>query len=541
MAKIVIAPLEMANGTIVRNIEELKEHFDIEKVVGYFLDGKLQKWLQAKRYEEELEQVNELTGNDPELAKKLCAIFGVEYIADIEIDTEDIIERKERLSKLKQYTDDEEIIANVDSVAFNQEELADLYDKGIEKIYLCEGNFKIPKSKASLTYHIIGDIDVEGLEVKTDPENISDTISNYSYNSSSNIPLDLADYIGYKEYVELDDYIVWKDFSGNLSTYELNNRIKSFFKDKSIRNFKAEDRIKIWNKNTNDYSSLYSLGEYWPENLMPYKNSIIYRYLEKLYVFDLILQKRKCLYEKLPYLNKVFSVNDGKVAFIDDNAVLRVIDIKNEKFLLTEKLEPSIYGPNSIKFCLTENSIFYNEENTIMRYNLNDHTSNVVFEFNIPDKYMHIGIERFMSLILINNIICFDDRLYVTYWDRYDGKSKIIKVDLRIKQSISFDISEDSDFRFFENNTSKEQSRYLVFYNNKKINIFDMITNELKAYSGNYPLSFDQMHRVGDYLYWGFGKDTPSYRVNLNEEWNPVKIKRENSINKTTMKGNMFI
>ena len=33
-------PLEMKAGIQVRNINELKEHFDIERVMGYFVDGK---------------------------------------------------------------------------------------------------------------------------------------------------------------------------------------------------------------------------------------------------------------------------------------------------------------------------------------------------------------------------------------------------------------------------------------------------------------------------------------------------------------------
>ena len=44
------------------------------------------------------------------------------------IDIDVIQEENIRLSKLKQYTDNEEVIANISSVAFNQEELADLYD-----------------------------------------------------------------------------------------------------------------------------------------------------------------------------------------------------------------------------------------------------------------------------------------------------------------------------------------------------------------------------------------------------------------------------
>ena len=121
-------------------------NFDIEKVVGYFLDGKLKKWLDARWYEDESEAISKLDEKDLLLTEHLCEIFDVEY-ADKKINTDEIAARNARISRLKQYTDNEEIINSVDIVAFDQEELAELYEKGIEKIYLCEGEFRIPNSK----------------------------------------------------------------------------------------------------------------------------------------------------------------------------------------------------------------------------------------------------------------------------------------------------------------------------------------------------------------------------------------------------------
>lgn len=169
-------PLEVKNGVKARNILELKENFDIEKVVAYFLDGKLKNWLDARYYEEEAEAVKQLDGSDPELAKKLCKIFDAEYEKKAVMDTEEIARRNERIAKLKQFTDDEEIINNIDSVAFDQEELADLYDKGIEKIYLCEGNFNIPKAKQNIDYILVGNVVANGIiqkeSVKTSVDHV---------------------------------------------------------------------------------------------------------------------------------------------------------------------------------------------------------------------------------------------------------------------------------------------------------------------------------------------------------------------------------
>lgn len=167
-------PLEMRNGVQVRNITELRENFDVEKVVGYFLEGKLKTWLDARYYEDEAEAVAYLSKDDPNLAQKLCEIFGIAYAGSTEINPEKIAERNARINRLKQYTDDDEIIRNVDVVAFDQEELADLYDRGVKKIYLCEGEFLIPKSKQGLNYVLIGNVVVTGLPVQEHDEKKED-------------------------------------------------------------------------------------------------------------------------------------------------------------------------------------------------------------------------------------------------------------------------------------------------------------------------------------------------------------------------------
>lgn len=166
MAKIVRIPLVMKNGEKATDMKSLKDNFDIESVCGFFLDGKLEKWLTDRYYEDEAEAVSQLSKDDSQLAWKLCEIFGVEHEEDVPINTEEIAKRNERIARLKQLTDDDEILQNVDLVAFNQEELAELYDQGAEKIYLCEGSFKIPKSKQSLEYVPALGADVVGLPEK---------------------------------------------------------------------------------------------------------------------------------------------------------------------------------------------------------------------------------------------------------------------------------------------------------------------------------------------------------------------------------------
>lgn len=143
--------LKLKEGVEVRNLQELREGFDLNQVVAYLLDGKLETWLMDRYYEDLAEKIHDLDKSDPELRKKLCKIFEVEYEED-SLSVEEIEERNRRIKKLKEITDDEEIIKNVDKVAFSQEELADLLDEGQKTIYLCGTDFHIPVSKKGIRY-----------------------------------------------------------------------------------------------------------------------------------------------------------------------------------------------------------------------------------------------------------------------------------------------------------------------------------------------------------------------------------------------------
>ena len=102
--------LEMKDGEHVRDLEALQEHFDLEKVIGYFQDGKLLEWLRDRFYDDEADAVSELNGEDSDLGMRLCEIFHVES-KGIEVESPEAIAwRNERLEQLKQYTTDPEIL-----------------------------------------------------------------------------------------------------------------------------------------------------------------------------------------------------------------------------------------------------------------------------------------------------------------------------------------------------------------------------------------------------------------------------------------------
>lgn len=156
MAKKIRFPLQM-NGTDVRTIEELRENFDLENVLGYFANGKLVTWLKDRYYDNEAMAVVALSATDGGLNRKLMSILGIPIDEDAEgIDIEVIQRRNEKLMLLRQITDDQEIIDNVDCVAFNQDELYDILDEGVETIYLCQAEFEVPLTVKNRCYMGLG-------------------------------------------------------------------------------------------------------------------------------------------------------------------------------------------------------------------------------------------------------------------------------------------------------------------------------------------------------------------------------------------------
>lgn len=147
-------PLKMADGSQVRTIEELREHFDLAAILGYYNSGRLSEWLIDRYYEAEAEKIKTLDSSSEEFKKKLCEIFAVPYSESVaaDVDLAEIAAKNKRYERLKQFTADDAILASVDKVAFSQEELADLLDSGTKLVYLCGEKFSIPYNKGGVKY-----------------------------------------------------------------------------------------------------------------------------------------------------------------------------------------------------------------------------------------------------------------------------------------------------------------------------------------------------------------------------------------------------
>lgn len=107
MAKKIRFPLEMPDGTQVRTLPDLKEHFDLGSALEYYKSGKLLTWLQDRYLETEVEAVQSLDESSPDFPEQFCKIFGVVYTGS-SVDLEEIAYRQEKLAKLRTLTDEPE-------------------------------------------------------------------------------------------------------------------------------------------------------------------------------------------------------------------------------------------------------------------------------------------------------------------------------------------------------------------------------------------------------------------------------------------------
>lgn len=164
MAKKIKFALEM-NGVKIRTMEELQENFDLDAAVQYLLDGKLLTWLGDRFYEDEAEKIAELDKNAPNMKQQLCEILGVECEDDSEMDVDELERLNEKKRILKTMTDDEDIIANADKTALDQEDLSNLLNAGADTIYLCGDNFTVPVRFKNKRY--VGILGVPRVKIKS--------------------------------------------------------------------------------------------------------------------------------------------------------------------------------------------------------------------------------------------------------------------------------------------------------------------------------------------------------------------------------------
>ena len=157
MARVLNFSLTMKDGyKVERDIADLREHFDLETVLGLYKEGKLQRWLKRNGYAEEAAQLDDLDEDDSNFKSMFCHVLGVEAADHDAVDVAELSERTWRLRKLRDYTTDPYLLDLAENTAFSQEDLDTLIDEGAEEIVLCDGRFTIPLKARGTKYYGAG-------------------------------------------------------------------------------------------------------------------------------------------------------------------------------------------------------------------------------------------------------------------------------------------------------------------------------------------------------------------------------------------------
>lgn len=155
--KVVKFALKMRDDYECRDLENLREYFDLEKAIAYFQDGRLITWMKHRGFYDIADELEEMSAEAVDFPQKLCSLLEVEYTGEA-VDAEDIAFYNERLKEIKQYTNDEKILSNAGCVAINQEELGELLEEDVKVIYLLDGEYSIPIKRKNHKYIGIGNV-----------------------------------------------------------------------------------------------------------------------------------------------------------------------------------------------------------------------------------------------------------------------------------------------------------------------------------------------------------------------------------------------
>lgn len=136
-------PLVMGNGAEARDIEGLRENFDMERAAEYFSNGKLERWLENNYYDDILEAVRELDSSQDDFGKKLTEALGVKWEDTGTVDLQAVMKRTELRERLKPYVSEEQL-KEMEYIADSQEELERLAKMGCGRVYLFGEEFQIP-------------------------------------------------------------------------------------------------------------------------------------------------------------------------------------------------------------------------------------------------------------------------------------------------------------------------------------------------------------------------------------------------------------
>lgn len=124
----------------------------LEKLLGYYLDGKLLTWLKDHHYDAETNAISALNKDSSELPKALCDSFDIPCTETNAVDVKRLAKRQQSLALLRQYCSDTNILSKVDIIAFDQADLERLISEGHLEIFIFNNAFFIPLEHKNIRF-----------------------------------------------------------------------------------------------------------------------------------------------------------------------------------------------------------------------------------------------------------------------------------------------------------------------------------------------------------------------------------------------------
>lgn len=389
MARKVKFPLIMSNGSDVRTIDELKESFDLESVLGYYANGKLVTWLKDRYYDEIADKIEALNENSNSFNIDICKIFGAEYKNSEDIDMNYIKKRNERLNELRSFTDDYNILSHIDYVAMNQDEMLNLLDTNVNTIYLYGEEFEIPILKENIKF-----IGINNPKIKLNYDNI------LSYEEKNiifeNVIINEKDkkIIEYKQEQQKAINKKLAPLINIINTIEHLCRICVEFCDKPILN--GENEFNTYKSaQRSAHTAITDVACQFSEEIK--KNNNIRRIKWKLEIFK--------IFEKIDALNKVIGLHVYELAKKKDflDIIYQRFDIIDE----TEKNERFKRFNSDINFDLNQNLFIseYINKNHNKKYGYSKlNIDNIYLKYNeyninLNTKYRLVVKDNFIPIL----------------------------------------------------------------------------------------------------------------------------------------------
>lgn len=167
------------NDTTIHSLAELRQYFDPEEIMTYFMKGQLLDWLRQHYYEKEADAIAKIDCTQADCLQKICLALDVEYLLYQKMTAEERNKWNEKRRIVCECAKDPDHLPSMQLIALNQEDLAKLLDKQEKKIYLCNNSFSIPLRVSGVEYTNLGNATIENPYTKAQYEKAGIKMSDF--------------------------------------------------------------------------------------------------------------------------------------------------------------------------------------------------------------------------------------------------------------------------------------------------------------------------------------------------------------------------